>query len=55
MQAALQYLFSYESITEITLSVSSGNDEAIGLYKSCGFDLKSELVAYRKWSWDLIK
>lgn len=48
LQAALQYLFSYESITEITLSVSSGNDQALGLYKSCGFGLKSELVAYRK-------
>lgn len=48
IHAALQYLFSYESITEITLSVSSGNDLALSLYKSCGFELKNELVAYRK-------
>lgn len=48
IHAALQYLFSYDTFTEITLSVSSGNDQALSLYKSCNFEIMCELKAYRK-------
>ncbi|MBD7944502.1 N-acetyltransferase [Psychrobacillus sp. FSL K6-2684] len=48
IQSALNYLFSYDTIKEITLSVRAENDKALALYKSVGFELKYELIAYRK-------
>ena len=48
VHAALHYLYSHGTIKEISLTVNSRSDEAIALYKSCNFEVKCELVAYRK-------
>ncbi|KMK76248.1 GNAT family N-acetyltransferase [Alkalihalobacillus pseudalcaliphilus] len=44
--AALKQIFSYASIEEITICVSSDNTAAINLYRSLGFRVKYELVSY---------
>lgn len=46
--AALSYLFSYDEIEDITLSVGKENDKAIRLYKAAGFNDEHELVYYQK-------
>lgn len=46
--AALAHLFSYETINEITLSVSKDNESAIKLYQASGFKEVHELVYYQK-------
>ena len=48
IQFALNYLFSYDTIKEITLSVRAENEKALALYKSVGFELKYELIALKK-------
>ena len=48
MKDALNHLFSYASIEEITLSVEANNKAAIALYKASGFQVKYTLVAYKK-------
>lgn len=41
---ALNQLFAYENIEEITLSVNKGNEKAIRLYQAAGFNVKHELI-----------
>lgn len=48
IRAALAHLFSYETINEITLSVSKNNENAIKLYQAAGFKEVHELVHYQK-------
>ncbi len=44
LSAALQWLFTFETIESITLSVNSVNHQAIRLYKKVGFKQKHELL-----------
>ncbi|WNF24957.1 GNAT family N-acetyltransferase [Mesobacillus jeotgali] len=48
LSAALNWFFTFESIQSITLSVSSGNRDAIGLYKKVGFEQIHELCYFTK-------
>ncbi|WP_188456052.1 GNAT family N-acetyltransferase [Virgibacillus oceani] len=45
---AVSWLFTFESIKEITLCVSADNKGAIGLYQSAGFHLMHELYYFSK-------
>ncbi|MFJ5769816.1 GNAT family N-acetyltransferase [Psychrobacillus sp. NPDC093180] len=47
IQAALSYLFSFDEIEEISLSVAKENDKANRLYKVAGFKEVHELIHYR--------
>lgn len=47
IQAALNHLFSYESIKDVTLSVEKENEKAIHLYEAAGFKKKHELIDLR--------
>ncbi len=48
LSGALKWLFSFESITSITLCVSAENRNAIELYKKVGFQLEHELYYFTK-------
>jgi ribosomal protein S18 acetylase RimI-like enzyme len=48
LTAALTWFFSFDSIQSITLCVSSGNQDAIRLYKKVGFEQIHELCYFTK-------
>lgn len=47
MRVALDHLFSYDEITEVTLCVALVNEKAVHLYKSAGFHVKHELISFK--------
>jgi ribosomal protein S18 acetylase RimI-like enzyme len=47
IQAALNHLFSYETIKDVSLSVEKENEKAIHLYEAAGFKRKHELIDLR--------
>lgn len=47
MRTALDHLFSYDEITEVTLCVALANEKAIHLYKAAGFHVKHELISFK--------
>jgi ribosomal protein S18 acetylase RimI-like enzyme len=47
IQAALNHLFSYETIKDVSLSVEKENEKAIHLYEAAGFRRKHELIDLR--------
>lgn len=46
IRCALNELFSYESINEITICVEADHQAAIALYQSVGFEVKYQLQSY---------
>lgn len=48
LEITLQWLFSFKEIKHIELCVSTDKQAAIGLYRSTGFKVKSELYYYSK-------
>ncbi|WP_176555696.1 GNAT family N-acetyltransferase [Virgibacillus ndiopensis] len=48
LATAVEWLFTFESITKITLCVAVDNKSAIGLYRSIGFQIEHELYYYSK-------
>lgn len=48
MKAALHYLFSFDGIEEISLSVEANNKAAIALYMATGFQVKHTMIAFKK-------
>lgn len=49
LRAALTYLFAFNEIKEISLSVAKDNKKAIHLYKAAGFKEVHEFVHYEKY------
>ncbi|GAK09804.1 acetyltransferase, GNAT family [Geomicrobium sp. JCM 19038] len=47
IRCALNELFSYESINEITICVEADHQAAIALYQSVGFEVKYQLLSYQ--------
>lgn len=47
IQAALNHLFSYETIKDVSLCVEKENEKAIQLYEAAGFIRKHELIDLR--------
>ncbi|MGV3465591.1 MAG: GNAT family N-acetyltransferase, partial [Heyndrickxia sp.] len=48
LNIALQWLFSYENIHEVTLCVNSVNEKAIRLYQKAGFEHVHDLCFFSK-------
>lgn len=48
LRAALTYLFAFNEIAEISLSVAKDNDRAVQLYKAAGFKEVHELIYFLK-------
>ncbi|WP_175631799.1 GNAT family N-acetyltransferase [Virgibacillus siamensis] len=48
LSAAVRWLFTFDSISEIDLCVAADNAGAIGLYQSIGFYVENELHFFRK-------
>ncbi|MED4129419.1 N-acetyltransferase [Shouchella miscanthi] len=48
LSKGLEWLFSFESIDEITLCVNSANETAIHIYQKLGFHKEHELLSYEK-------
>lgn len=45
---AFHWMFSFESVEAVKLTVMTRNEAACQLYESVGFDLRSTMIAYRK-------
>lgn len=48
LSKGLEWLFSFETIDEITLCVNSANEKAIHIYQKLGFHTEHELISYEK-------
>jgi len=48
VSAATQWLFTFQEVEEVTLTVNAGNDGAIALYKQLGFEHNQTLQVFRK-------
>ena len=48
LQAAIQYIFSFQGMREIELCLNTNNDRAMKLYKKVGFEEKACLQHYIK-------
>ena len=46
LQAAIQYIFSFQGMREIELCLNTNNDRAMKLYKKVGFEEKACLQHY---------
>ena len=46
LQAAIQYIFSFQGMREIELCLNTNNDRAVKLYKKVGFEEKACLQHY---------